>query len=271
MARRLTLIAGSGSLPKHVRNAAERNGDSVQVLALGGRTDLASSIAVEAANPLAVIAAIKAFGSTHVTMAGGVLLSSAERAGLAKAFGARDGAAMGDGALSALGQVLATQTGATLLGPHEVAADLIAAAGHIAGPALSAEQSEFATFALRRARDVGALDLGQALVTLNRQVIAAEDVAGTDALLLRVKGYRDLGFAGEAGSSLILAKASKPGQPIYVDLPAIGAQTVARAKAAGVSIIVVEAGRTLLLDRERLVAEAEQQGISVVAIGLADG
>lgn len=271
MARRLTLIAGSGALPGHVLAAAQRNGDSVQVLALGGRDDLTGSIAVAVANPMAIIAAIKAFGSTHVTMAGGVQLSSVEREGLARTFGATGGAAMGDGVLSALGHVISAQTGAALLGPHEVAADLIAAAGHIAGPALSAEQSEFAAFALRRAREAGALDLGQALVTLGRRVIAAEDVAGTDALLMRVKTYRDRGLADSIGGDLIVAKASKPGQPLYVDLPAIGAQTVVNAHAADVSIIVVEAGRTLLLERERLIAEAEQRGVSVVAIELSDG
>ncbi len=271
MGRRLTLIAGSGALPALVLAAAREHGDQVQVLALGGRSDLSGSVPAQAGNPLAIIEAIKLFGSTHVTMAGGVSLSSTEREGLAKAFGGGGATAMGDGALSALGQVLAKQTGAALLGPHEVAAGLIAAAGHIAGPAMSPEQQEIAAFALRRAREAGAIDLGQALVTMGRRVIATEDIAGTDALLLRVKQYRDRGVAGDIRGKLILAKASKPGQPLFVDLPAIGATSVVNAKDAGIAIIVVEAGKTLVLERAQLVAEADARGVAVVAMDIADG
>lgn len=271
MARRLTLIAGSGALPALVLAAAREHGDEVQVLALGGRTDLPGSVPAQPGNPQAIIAAISAFSSTHVTLAGGVHLGDAERVGLAKAFGAGGGSPTSDGALSALGQVLAQKTGAHLLAPHEVAADLLAKRGHVGGPELDAQRLALALLALRKAKDVGALDLGQAVVVSGHRIIAAEDIAGTDALLRRVKGYRDAGFAGGAGQGLVLAKCSKPNQPLSIDLPAIGPDTVVAAQAAGVDIIVIEAAKTLLLERESITALANKLGVSVIAMDVADG
>jgi DUF1009 family protein len=101
-------------------------------------------------------------------------------------------------------------------------------------------------------------------------VVAAEDIEGTDALLRRVKSFRERGLVGDGGSRLVLAKAKKPGQPDFVDLPAIGPDTVANAAAAGIGTIVVEAGQTLLLNRAALAAMAEQTGVSVIGLA-ADG
>jgi DUF1009 family protein len=65
---------------------------------------------------------------------------------------------------------------------------------------------------------------------------------------------------------LILAKARKPKQPAFVDLPAIGPQTVRNAAAAGIQIIAVEAKATLLLDRSVLEQAANESGVSIIGV-----
>jgi DUF1009 family protein len=97
--------------------------------------------------------------------------------------------------------------------------------------------------------------------------VAAEDVAGTDDLLARTARYRAAGLIGDAAETpLVLAKACKPQQPLFVDLPAIGPETIRGASNAGMSLIALEAGRTLLLERRRLVDAANAAGIAIIGL-----
>ena len=82
--------------------------------------------------------------------------------------------------------------------------------------------------------------------------------------MARVSELRAAGLAGNSAAPLILAKARKPKQPSFVDLPAIGAQTVINAAAAGISVIAVEARGTLLLDRPAIEREATARKVTVV-------
>src|SRR5690606_5825149 len=117
----------------------------------------------------------------------------------------------------------------------------------------------------------GFLDLGQAVVVAGQRAIATEDIAGTDALLARVKRFRRLGLSADGNSPLVLAKCVKPEQPRYVDLPAIGPVTIVKARRAGIGTIAVEAGATLLIQRQRLAAAADAMGITVLGLALPDG
>ena len=97
------------------------------------------------------------------------------------------------------------------------------------------------------ARAIGRLDLGQAVVVSGDRPIAAEDAGGTDALLQRVAQLRELGHFGDGAAPLILAKALKPRQPKFVDLPTIGPETIVKAAEAGIAAVIVEAKRSLVL------------------------
>ena len=136
----------------------------------------------------------------------------------------------------------------------------------IAGPPLDPALGGSARIALDAARAIGAIDLGQSVVVSGSRPIAAEDTGGTDALLKRVTELRIAGLTGNSGMPLILAKARKPRQPSFVDLPAIGAQTVVNAAAAGISVIVIEARGTLLLDRAEIAREAAARAVTVVGL-----
>jgi DUF1009 family protein len=134
----------------------------------------------------------------------------------------------------------------------------------VAGPPPGAALAALALPALRAARAIGSIDLGQAVVMAGRRPLAAEDAGGTDALLARVAALRAAGLTGNGSAPLLLVKARKPRQPAFVDLPAIGPDTIVNAAAAGVSAIVLEARATLLLDRTRLDAAARAHGITVI-------
>jgi DUF1009 family protein len=268
MARRLTVLAGSGPLVAHVVDAALAVGYAVQVISLVPRRELlrAPVINGDAANPAAAVAAIVAFDSTHLTMAGAIDLGDHVREKLAVYASDADAQTTGDAELSGLGATLERLTGAQVVGAHEIAADLLAAVGHIAGPPLDETTAASAAFAISAAREIGRIDLGQAVVIAGRRVIAAEDVGGTDELIARVGEHRRNGRVGDGRGRLILAKAAKPQQPLSVDLPTIGPRTIAGAAAAGITVVAVEAGKSLILDRRELVDEANRLGISVIGI-----
>lgn len=276
---RLTLLAGSGALVPAAVAAALAAGHKVQALTLTPRDDLpgVKVVAVDVSNPLGILFALKVFRTTHIVMAGAISLSDKTREALAK-FASGDKSAggppmssSGDATLSHLATTLERMTGAKVIGVHEIAPELLAPEGAIAGATLDVDGLAAADFALAAARDIGRIDLGQAVVATGRRLIAAEDIGGTDALLIRVGQLRAAGLTGDGSGPLVLAKATKPQQPEFADLPAIGPDTVVNAAAAGIGIIAVEAGRTLLIERERLIVAAEAAGISIVGRVLGHG
>jgi hypothetical protein len=272
MPRRLTLVAGSGALARLVAEASRRNGDALQVIDVVGRGDLAGDDVQQI--PLRqiseLLAAVKDFRPTHLVLAGAVHLSDADRERLNEAAGlvGRLVRSLGDVGLSAVLGVYCRLNRMRLVGAHEIAPEVLAGEGLIAGPALDARLMAHVRCALAGARTIGGIDLGQSIVYAGSRPVAAEDAAGTDELLLRVGQLRAAGLTGNGKAPLILAKALKPKQSRLTDLPAIGAQTIVNAAASGIEIIAVEAGRSLVLEREELVREADARKISVIGVRL---
>ena len=113
-------------------------------------------------------------------------------------------------------------------------------------------------FGLDMARKLGSLDIGQTVVVKNRAVMAVEAIEGTDACIRR---------GGQLGRGGVrVAKTAKPGQDLRFDVPAVGPATIAAMAEAGADCLVLEAGKTLVVDRERTLALAEQHGIIIVAM-----
>ena len=270
MVRRVTLVAGGGNLVPHVANAIRQRGDTLQIVDLVGRAEVsADQVLWESLSDAAsVLAGIKAFRPTHLVLAGAVHITDSDRRGLAEAFGLAGKLASGLGDIGIAGMILlySKTQGWKLVGAHELAPELLAPHGHIAGPLLRTALSPVATAAMKAAKAIGAIDLGQSAVVSASRPIAAEDAGGTDGLLRRVAELRAAGLVGERHGPLVLAKARKPRQPSFVDLPAIGVDTVTGAAAAGISVVAMEAGASLLLDRPQIEAEAAALGITVVGL-----
>lgn len=265
--RRLSIMAGKDALPLMVLEAAREAGWAVQYQSFVPRPELTDIEVrlIDIAKPLDIVLGIRRFKATHICMVGAVHVSDKGREGFFKLLGGKKKPRKpsGDSGLSKLGRALEVTTGATLLGAHEIVPGLLAEPGHIAGPKPDKNLVADGLFALKAAISAGQLDLGQALVCSGHRVVAVEDIAGTDALLRRVADHRAAGLVGDGGSDLVLAKARKPNQPMFVDLPAIGPGTVIAAHAAGLRAIFVQAGNSVVIERERLQAKALELGVSV--------
>lgn len=113
-------------------------------------------------------------------------------------------------------------------------------------------------FGWRIAKEVGRLDIGQCVLTARGSVMAVEAIDGTDSTVRRGGALGN----GEA----VLVKVCKPNQDERFDIPAIGVGTIRTMIDADVKALAVEAGRTVVFDREEMVALADASGISIVAL-----
>src|SRR5262245_54632153 len=104
---------------------------------------------------------------------------------------------------------------------------------------------------------MGRLDVGQSVAVKDKDIIAVEAIEGTARLIAR---------AGELCKSggWTLVKVAKPNQDMRFDVPTVGAATIEQLAAARAAVLVIEAGNTLVLEREKLLAAADQAGIVVV-------
>lgn len=111
---------------------------------------------------------------------------------------------------------------------------------------------------LRVAKAVSGLEIGQTVAVKEGVILAVEAFEGTDATLLR---------AGELGGpGLVAVKAAKQGHDMRFDIPVVGLKTLAVLKKIGAAALAVEARRTILLEREKLIQAADRIKLAMVAV-----
>jgi UDP-2,3-diacylglucosamine hydrolase len=122
-------------------------------------------------------------------------------------------------------------------------------------------------YGLAVAGAVAGFDIGQTVVVAAQACVAVEAMEGTDATIERAGRLMD-SLGGDASTlerRLTIVKVAKPNQDMRFDVPVIGLATIETMIGAGASCLSVEAGRTLLFDRESVLECANQAGIAVVA------
>ncbi len=113
-------------------------------------------------------------------------------------------------------------------------------------------------FGWKMAREIGRLDIGQCVVVRDCSVVAVEAIEGTDATIER---------GGKlAKEKSVVVKLRKPGQDFRFDLPATGITTIESLRKVNGAVLAVEAGQSLLFDREEMVRQADEAGIAVVGV-----
>jgi len=257
------LVAGSGRFPLLFAQAAARAGRQVVAAAHEGETDpdlerhVASLRWVKLGQLSAISRTLREAGCAEVVLCGGIRklrLFDLRLDFLAvKAF-SKLRSLGDDAALRAVAGAL-EQEGLHVVSPLPYVPDLVAPAGPVGARKLSGEERADAGVGIAVARALGACDVGQTVVVRRRVVVAVEAIEGTDACIARA------GPLAREGS--VVVKASKPGQDLRFDVPAVGPATLAAMEAARCSALVVEAGRTILLDRGELVRLADRAGIAI--------
>jgi DUF1009 family protein len=260
----LFLIAGSGEYPRLVIEGARKAGVTrIAMAVFEGETDPALAAMVDDSFPMRVgqlgklLEAARQSGATRALMAGQiapsylfnlrpdfkalVLLAKLKERNAESLFGA-------------VGSEM-TKVGVSLISATTFLDDHLAMPGLIAGPRLKPRHVEDLDYGFRIAKETSRLDIGQTVVVKNGTVLAVEAFEGTNEAIRRG------GKLGKGASTLV--KVSKPGQDMRFDVPVVGTKTLEVAAEAGIRIIGVEAGSTILLNRPKVCALAESLAITI--------
>ena len=135
--------------------------------------------------------------------------------------------------------------------------DQLAPAGLIAGPKLSRREEEDIDLGWKMAKEIARLDIGQTVIVKNGTVLAVEAFEGTNDAIKRG------GALARKGALMI--KVAKPNQDMRFDVPVIGVETIKVAAETKLRVIAVQAGKTLLLERDAIIDLADRAKISIVA------
>lgn len=160
-----------------------------------------------------------------------------------------------DALISAVAEVLRGE-GIELLNSTAFLEPLLARPGTLTTAAPSSADLEDLVFGYRMADAIAALDIGQTIVVKDKAVVAVEAMEGTDVVIAR---------AGHiAGPGTRVVKVAKPNQDMRFDVPVVGVATIDAMKAAGATLLSIDAGRTLIIDGDRFFEAANAAGIIVV-------
>ncbi len=137
-------------------------------------------------------------------------------------------------------------------------APILAQKGAMTSRPLSKREQADVQFGWEIAKKIGQHEIGQCVVVKDRVLLAVEAIEGTDETIQRA------GRLG--GEGAVVIKVSKPHQDLRFDVPAVGPQTVDSMKAARATVLALEAGKTILLDKDQMLKQAEEAKISVVGV-----
>jgi UDP-2,3-diacylglucosamine hydrolase len=272
MAEPLGLIAGNGRFPFLVAAAARRAGRRVVAVAI--REEAAAELAAEVDEIHWVglgqlgrcIDALKGAGVLEAVMAGQVkhrqIFSGVVPDLKLVALLARLAFKNTDSLIGAVAETLERE-GIQLLPSTGFLQDQMATPGAMTSRAPSRDEAKDVEYGRRIALALAALDLGQTVVVKDRAAVALEAMEGTDEVIRR---------AGRlAGPGTTVVKVAKPKQDMRFDVPVVGPATLEAMREAGATVLALNAGQTLLIDKEAFLKAAEPAGIKVFGMTGEDG
>jgi len=264
--KKIGIIAGSGRFPLLVAEEIKKSGDQAIVVGIQEETDpglgkIADKMTLVPLGQLQKL--IDAFHEEQVSTA--IMVGRVKHSHLFANLNFDWRAIKLLGSLankktdSILGAVAAefSKENITLLPSHIYLKHLLPKPGILAGPKLSKTEKADIEFGHGIAKHIAGLDIGQTVVVKDKAVIAVEAMEGTDECIRRAAAL------GREGT--IIVKVAKPNQDWRFDLPVIGPRTTRLMAEGKVRVLAIEAGATIMIDRDELLEIAEKNGITVMA------
>ena len=266
---KLGLIAGNGRFPFLVLDAARALGHDVTVIAVKDEAfpELEARAADAPRAPVHWVSLghlgkcldiLQGAGVTHAVMAGQVkhvkIFSVVPDLTMLKVIG-RLRSRNTDAVIAGVVDVM-RERGIELLDSTAFLAPLLAREGVLTRRAPSDEERADLAFGYRMADVVAGVDIGQTICVKHQAVVAVEAMEGTDETIARAGRLSAGGF--------VVVKVAKPKQDMRFDVPVVGVATIAAMKAAGATVLSVDAGKTLFVDGDALVRAADEANITVL-------
>jgi DUF1009 family protein len=275
---KLAIIAGNGRFPFLVLDAARSLGHDITII--GIKEEASKELEQAAAGPPRANLHWVSIGhlGTFLKILKDEQISTAVMAGQVKhikifgfvpdltavALMARLPARNTDALIGAVADLMKDH-GIDLINSAQFLQPMLAAAGQLSDRTPNAEERKDLEFGYRMADVIAGLDIGQTIAVKHQAVIAVEAMEGTD---------ETIGRAGHlAGEGVTIIKVAKPKQDMRFDVPIVGLATIQAMRVAGAKVLSIDAGKTLIFDREAFFASANEADIAVVgrATEAADG
>jgi DUF1009 family protein len=266
---KLGLLAGNGRFPFLVLDAARAQGHDVTVIAIKEETFTELNAAAERhASQIhwislgqlgTCISLLKKAGVTTAVMAGqvkhtkifGGVIPDMTFIAVLRNLTSRST----DGLIGAVANVL-REHGIELIDSTSLLTPLLAKPGVLTRRAPTDEEQRDFEFGYKMADVIAGLDVGQTIAVKHQAVVAVEAMEGTDEVI---------GRAGHlAGPGVRIVKVAKPSQDMRFDVPVVGFATIQAMRVAGATALSVDAGQTLMLDGDAVLAAADEAGITIV-------
>ena len=262
------LIAGNGNLPVQMVKSATENGFEVVVVSLSSDNykELKKYATKIVSYGPGQLNSIKDFildaGAKQLTFIGKVsktmLLKRPylEPMAIELIKGARK---MNDDAVMLMVINELEKIGVTILDQTIFIKDLMVSKGNLTKLSPSDEQMKDIEYGFDIAKEIGKIDIGQSVVVKDKMILAAEAIEGTDKCIKR--GAR---FA--RGKGAIVVKVAKPHQDQRFDIPAVGMNTLKVMKRHKANVLALEAGKTIIVEQEKMVQFANKHKMIIVAV-----
>jgi len=263
------MIAGNGRFPVLALEAARKAG--LEVIAIGIKEEASSEIETLAARchwiSLGALSKLieicKREGIAQIMMCGQVkhakifssIVPDWRLVKLLTSLEAKNTEAL----INGVAKILADE-GIALADSTLLLKDLLAPEGVLTKRKPSPEEDRDIAYGRRIAAALSEHDIGQSVAIAERACVAVEAMEGTDAMLRRAASLVE-------GKPLRLVKGSRRRQHLLFDVPVVGPQTIDVMQETGTTALAIDAGRTLLLDRDELLARANTAGIAITAQG----
>ena len=263
------IIAGGGTLPRAVLDAAKQQGRHVFIAALNNSADekLYDDCDIEWFNlgsGGSIIKALRKRDINEIVMIGGVkrpnfsdIRPDLWTAGVLAKIGIK---ALGDNDLLVCIKEALEAEGFALRGAHEIAPDLITPAGHLSKAKPDKKAMVDIERGLEVAQALGGVDVGQSVIVYDGVVLGVEGIEGTDELIKRCASYRKKDKGG------VLVKLCKPQQDKRLDMPTIGLNTIQNLYDHGFEGLAVHAGNSLMPEREAFLKFADGRKLFVLGV-----
>ncbi len=260
---KIGLIAGNGALPLIFADALRALSYSVFAIAHEKETDPALTQKVDAIEWITIghigtiIPYFKKQGVHEILMAGGIPKTHLFDAHLDKLARTLIGPLpeKQDNLILVAFASACEKEGMQILSVVDTLPALLAEEGEMTRKLTKGERADIA-WGWRKAKQIGALDIGQCIVVKDGVLLAVEAIEGTDATIRR---------GGLLGRDAVrVVKCVKPHQDIRLDLPTVGPQTIQTMIDVRASVLAVEAGATILIEKEQMLKIAKDAGIAVV-------
>ena len=266
---KLGLLAGLGKLPVEFARAAQQMGFSVFAVALvdGVDASLAASTAdlqkINIARLDTILGYLKDNGITKVTMIGKItkeILFSGEHE-MPDAHMLQVLAALPDRSDDTMMMAFVRElalAGIQVFDQTALIRTLMPAPGILTKREPTETESKDMEFGFKIAKEIGGMDIGQTVVVKDLAVMAVEAIEGTDVCIRR---------GGQlARGNAVVAKVAKPKQDNRFDMPTVGVQTIESMIEVGAKALAIEAGKTLLVEREKVIALADVNDMTIAAM-----